>query len=105
MRKCKRCGGAMVPEEVGGKLMLVCNSCGYREQAGQEERRKHSSSKSENVLVVEEEVKTAPTTHVICPYCGADRAYWWIRQTRAADEPSTRFYKCVKCGRVWREYV
>jgi len=89
----------MVPQEVAGRLMLVCNSCHYRESMGR------GKMKRESVLVVEEEEEPAPTTHTICPSCGHDRAYWWIRQTRAADEPSTRFYKCVKCGKVWREYV
>ncbi len=94
----------MLPQEIGRRLMLVCNSCGYREQASQEDKRK-ISTKEADVIVVEKRGELAPTTHVICPNCGADRAYWWIRQTRAADEPSTRFYKCVKCGKVWREYV
>lgn len=92
----------MLPQEIGKRLMLVCNSCGYREQADQEDKRKVSTT---DVIVVEKKVELAPTTHVICPNCGADRAYWWMRQTRSADEPSTRFYKCVKCGKVWREYV
>ncbi|MEM4865380.1 MAG: hypothetical protein QXY09_02690 [Acidilobaceae archaeon] len=26
-------------------------------------------------------------------------------QTRAADEPPTRFYRCTKCGYTWREYA
>jgi len=26
-------------------------------------------------------------------------------QTRAADEPPTRFYRCTKCGHTWREYA
>ncbi|MEM0290915.1 MAG: transcription factor S, partial [Thermoplasmata archaeon] len=31
-------------------------------------------------------------------------AYWMLKQTRAADEPETRFYICTKCGYRWREY-
>ena len=27
-----------------------------------------------------------------------------IRQTRAADEPETRIYRCCKCNHSWREY-
>ena len=100
MKTCRRCGGVMLPQETGEKIMLICNSCGYREPAGEKKHRAKNS-----VLLVEERDEPAPTTHVICPSCGHDRAYWWMRQTRAADEPSTRFYKCVKCGKVWREYV
>jgi len=39
-----------------------------------------------------------------CPKCGHNEAYYWFMQTRAADEPPTRFYKCTRCGYVWREY-
>ena len=41
---------------------------------------------------------------VKCPKCGHDEAYYKIIQTRRADEPPTRIYKCTKCGHVWREY-
>jgi DNA-directed RNA polymerase subunit M len=27
-----------------------------------------------------------------------------LRQTRAADEPETKIYRCVKCQHSWREY-
>jgi DNA-directed RNA polymerase subunit M len=27
-----------------------------------------------------------------------------MRQTRAADEPTTRIYRCAKCSNTWREY-
>ncbi|RLG87398.1 MAG: transcription factor S, partial [Thermoprotei archaeon] len=41
---------------------------------------------------------------VRCPRCGYDEVYYWEVQTRAADEPTTRFFKCARCGYVWREY-
>jgi len=41
---------------------------------------------------------------VICPKCGHQGAHWMLQQTRAADEPETRFYICPKCGYRWREY-
>lgn len=36
--------------------------------------------------------------------CGNNVCYFWTKQTRSADEPETKFYKCVKCGKTWREY-
>ena len=39
-----------------------------------------------------------------CPKCGNMEAYSWQRQTRGGDEPATRFYRCVKCSKTWREY-
>lgn len=41
---------------------------------------------------------------VTCPKCGAKKALSWVQQTRASDEPPTRFYKCVSCEYTWREY-
>jgi DNA-directed RNA polymerase, subunit M/Transcription elongation factor TFIIS len=48
--------------------------------------------------------KLPVSKEVTCPKCGNHEAYYWMIQTRAADEPPTRFYKCVKCGHTWREY-
>jgi DNA-directed RNA polymerase subunit M len=39
-----------------------------------------------------------------CPECGNDEAYWYLQQTRSADESETRFYICVECDHKWRDY-
>ena len=38
-----------------------------------------------------------------CPKCAHDRAYFRQLQTRSADEPMTTFYKCVSCGKEWKD--
>merc|ERR1712142_616862 len=40
-----------------------------------------------------------------CEKCGNTKAYFRVQQTRSADEPSTRFYRCTepKCCHNWRE--
>ena len=48
------------------------------------------------------EVVGPTTDNVTCGDCGNGRASYRIMQTRAADEPPTRFYKCVECGNRWR---
>ncbi|MEM2866656.1 MAG: transcription factor S [Candidatus Hadarchaeales archaeon] len=105
MKFCK-CGGLLVPkpEEEG---VLVCQLCGKEEKAEGSEYRmvKKVEEKGDVVVIEEEEPSTLPTTRAKCPKCGHDKAYWWMRQTRSADEPSTRFYRCVKCGNTWREYA
>jgi transcription factor S len=45
-----------------------------------------------------------PTTAVDCPKCGNNNAFWWMLQTRSADEAATQFYRCTKCGHTWRNY-
>ena len=41
---------------------------------------------------------------VVCDECGHGEAWYTIKQTGAADEPPTRFFKCKECGHRWREY-
>ena len=56
------------------------------------------------IVVVGEESVLSKTSGVKCPNCGYTEAYWWMIQTRSADEAPTTFYKCVRCGHVWRDY-
>ncbi len=39
-----------------------------------------------------------------CPKCRKKKVISWTEQTRASDEPPTRFYKCMECSYTWREY-
>lgn len=92
------------------KNAWVCPNCGYEEPITEEDKRrtkitqKINHKPDEGIIVIEQDVKTLPTTKITCPRCGNDTAYWWELQTRAGDEPSTIFYKCTKCGYVWRSY-
>lgn len=107
---CPRCGGVMKPVREGGKSILVCNRCGYREESSSVSLRfsgrlEHSEKEKTIVIGNEVELSRLPITReVTCRKCGNHEAYYWVIQTRAADEPPTRFYKCTKCGYVWREY-
>lgn len=114
MKFCPRCGSLMMPRRENGKVVFVCPNCGYREEASSSDpggqlmvlRQKIEHSEKEKIIVVDTSTKTQslPKTRAICPRCGYHEAYYWVVQTRRADEPPTRFYKCVRCGYVWREY-
>ncbi|MEM0001416.1 MAG: transcription factor S [Desulfurococcaceae archaeon] len=111
IRFCPKCRGVMKPRKEGGKSYMVCTRCGYMEEVANAPSLKVSSriehSAKDKTIVVNEETdlsKLPITREVTCKKCGAHEAYYWVLQTRAADEPPTRFYKCVKCGYVWREY-
>lgn len=45
-----------------------------------------------------------PTTSIECPKCKNGIAFWWMLQTRSADEATTQFYRCTKCSHTWRNY-
>ncbi len=115
MKFCPKCGTLMRPRRKEGTTVLVCPRCGY-EYSPEEESKVNNKYKlkstikhtpKEKTIVIETEVpETLPKLRdvVYCPKCGHNEVYYWMMQTRAADEPPTRFYKCVKCGYVWREY-
>jgi DNA-directed RNA polymerase subunit M len=98
---CPTCKGIMYPLE--GKL--VCRKCGGSHVP--EARTVTKEIKKSMIADPHEEVvdvATLPTTKVECPGCKNLEAYWYLRQTRASDEPMTRFYICTKCKKTWREY-
>ncbi len=98
----------MLPKKDKKGLVLECGKCGHVSDAVKaEEYRLVRGVESKRMApeVIEGKRINLPTARVTCPGCGNDKAYWWMRQTRGADEPSTRFYRCVECGHVWREYA
>jgi DNA-directed RNA polymerase subunit M len=56
------------------------------------------------VMTEKDQFSELPKTRIICQKCENMEAYWWMQQTRSADEPPTMFYRCCKCGYSWRSY-
>jgi len=80
-------------------------SCGYKGSEKVEALKEESkASEAEIDVVIPEEVETLPLTEADCDKCNHNKAYFWLIQTRASDEPETKFYKCEKCKHVWRDY-
>ena len=101
---CKKCGSTMMPKKENGKTIVQCLKCGCKEAAGPVELKEKKKTKEREIEVVHSEKEIMPVIEETCPKCGNDRAYFFTQQTRAADEPETKFYKCTKCKHVWREY-
>ncbi len=99
---CPKCGSLMFPRN--GKW--VCPNCGYEMPIEKEEKKEIvEEAKAKETIVIKKDIETLPYDEsVICPKCGHQGAYWMLQQTRAADEPETRFYICPNCGHRWREY-
>ena len=102
MEFCPKCRSIMIYQ--GDRA--VCRKCGYEKEADDNPNLIITAKKSEGEIpVIEgENIKTLPTTNVICPQCGNNEAFWWLRQLRSADESEVRFFRCTKCGKTWREY-
>ncbi len=77
-------------------------SCGYVQQEG---KIKEKKKKTEEVAVVDKKQPDVyPKMKYDCKKCDNNEAFFWTLQTRSADEPETRFFKCTKCGNINREY-
>jgi len=109
VRFCPNDKSLLIPVKKGDRTVLRCPKCGYEEEVSQEVRGRYQSksaveNKNQLIVVADNAVNLPKVKTRGCPKCGHDEAYFWVQQTRAADEPPTRFYKCTKCGHVWREY-
>ncbi|MCD6458461.1 MAG: transcription factor S [Thermofilum sp. ex4484_82] len=107
MKYCPRCGTLLRPQKTDNGIILVCPHCQFREENLSNDsyriKNKVYHHPSQKFYVAEDEI-LLPRTKIICPKCGNNEAYYWMRQTRSGDEPATRFFKCTKCGYTWREY-
>ncbi|MFH1072523.1 MAG: transcription factor S [Nanoarchaeota archaeon] len=104
MMFCPKCGSILRPKTEKGKKVLYC-SCGFISRDLQNTQIKERLAKKEkDIEVAPEDDKTLPLTEAECPKCKHKKAYYWLIQTRAGDEPETKFLKCEKCKYTWRDY-
>ncbi|MDO5851822.1 MAG: transcription factor S [Methanobacteriaceae archaeon] len=104
MEFCPECGTVMFPKDD----KFTCQNCGFTEEVTEESKSSYNVSEElnqeETVIVTDNNINTLPTIKAICPKCGNKLAFWWLQQTRRADESETRFLRCTECEYTWREY-
>ena len=101
---CPKCGSLLIPKKEDSKRLLVC-SCGYKESDLEKAKIREVLRDRAEVEVVDKDTSDMlPLTEADCPKCGHDKAYYWLVQTRASDEPETKFLRCQKCKHTWRDY-
>lgn len=91
---------------VGG--VLTCPKCGATKEAAKGMVVKGPATDDEKKSVMVDSMDKLDllpiTEEYACEKCGGGKAYYYLRQTRSADEATTRFLECLACGFKWREY-
>ena len=100
---CPKCGSILKPVKDKGKIVMGC-SCGYSDKKIKGQIKEEVKKETKEVQVAEGNTEHLPLTDEECPKCGHLKAYYWLVQTRAGDEPETKFLKCQKCSHQWRDY-
>ena len=78
--------------------------CGYSDKKEFKLEEKVTNQKKEIEVASQNDDEKLPITDAECARCGNDKAYYWLVQTRAGDEPETKFLKCTKCKHTSRDY-
>ncbi len=99
---CPKCKSLLTPSANDPKK-IQC-SCGYRLKQQKIIRIGEKTEKVKKVDIIDKTIETLPKTEAKCPKCNHNKAYYWLAQTRSADEAETQFFRCAKCSNQWRQY-
>lgn len=105
MQFCPKCESTLLPQKKEKKVVLACSKCGYESTKGAKVVSRLRRERESIVVIGREEqkIRTLPKTKADCPKCSNHEAFYWLVQTRGADESSTQFFRCTQCGATWRE--
>ncbi|WP_290810398.1 transcription factor S [Halovivax sp.] len=100
MEFCDECGSMMKTEDG----LWVCGSCDFTKPKGDAAAYTVTDDQEASEIIESSgQDSSLPETDAHCPECDNDRAYWYLQQTRSADESETRFFICTDCEHKWRE--
>jgi len=104
MMFCPKCGSMVLPKKEGKNNVIRC-ACGYTNAEAETIEIKEEVKRKDVILEpASDNDEMLPITEAECPKCKNKKAYFWLVQTRAGDEPETKFLKCTKCKHTWRDY-
>ena len=106
MEFCPNCEVRLKKNDNG---LLACSKCKYVKEIVDKPTKKSEETNSEFLVMGEADLNQAKRLESIikidCEKCHNQEGVWWSLQTRSADEPETRFYRCTKCNHTWRDYT
>ena len=108
---CPECSNLLRKQRMDEVTLFVCK-CGFQKEIKinlkelNNNIKKKKNALDNNLIIISEEDKISvyPQVTKICPKCNNKIAETWQQQMRSADEPSTHFFRCLKCKQTWREY-
>ncbi len=100
MEFCPKCGAVLISKLKNS----TCPRCGYTKKGIVELKTTEELNEGQDIAIVKKNVNIHPVVDAECPKCKHPKSYFWILQTRSADEAPTKFFKCVKCEHTRREY-
>lgn len=109
---CDDCGSPMeIKEEKENESIYLCPVCNSEKTVANQNAPKGGNAvevktKEQNVEFIDESKIKRKGNKVseVCPECSHEGVWVVTKQTRAADEPPTRIYRCPECDKTWREY-
>ena len=104
---CPKCESRLKKNKDGS---LYCPKCKFvKEGTGKVQAKKSEEVNSEFLVMDESDLSKAKglesTVKIDCEKCHNTEGVWGTFQTRSADEPETKFYRCTKCNHTWRDYT
>ena len=104
---CPHCDTRLKKNDDG---LLACSKCQFvKEKTVNITKEKPEDANSEFLVMDESDMNQAKglesTVPIDCEKCHNKEGVSWTFQTRSADEPETKFYRCTKCNHTWRDYT
>ena len=104
---CPHCDTRLKKNDDG---LLACSKCKFvKEKTVNITKEKSEDANSEFLVMDESDMNQAKglesTVPIDCEKCHNKEGVSWTFQTRSADEPETKFYRCTKCNYTWRDYT